>query len=282
MSNYVIRRMTRPELDIALAWAKLEGWRPGLHDAEHFYSTDPTGFFVGLLDDEPIACISGVKYGDDFGFIGLYIVKPEWRKQGFGLQLWQTAMSYLQGRNIGLDGVIEQQHNYKKSGFNIACRHVRYQGSHNNAKPAAVTGIVAIDAVPFDELLQYDRRYFPTARAGFLQSWIKQKQGTALAMRAGNGITGYGVVRACDGGFRIGPLFANSYGDAERLLSALLSHIPQNSDFFIDIPEPNQDALKLVTGYGMQAVFETARMYTQENPAIDLNGLFAVTTLELG
>ncbi|TAN71449.1 MAG: GNAT family N-acetyltransferase [Methylobacter sp.] len=282
MNNYVIRRMTRPELDIALAWAKLEGWRPGLYDAEHFYSTDPNGFFIGLLDDEPIGCISGVKYGDDFGFIGFYIVKPEWRNRGFGLQLWQTAMNYLQGRNIGLDGVIEQQHNYQKSGFHIACRHVRYQGAYNNEKTASVADIVEIDAVPFEQLLHYDSRYFPAPRAGFLQSWIKQKQGAALALAVENNISGYGVIRACDGGFRIGPLFANSYHDAEQLLGALLNHIPQNSDFFIDIPEPNQDALKLVSGYGMKAVFETARMYTQNNPAIDLNGLFAVTSLELG
>ncbi len=281
MSNYVIRCMTRPELDIALAWAKLEGWRPGVHDAEHFYATDPNGFLVGLLDGQPIACISGVKYADDFGFIGFYIVKPEWRNQGFGIRLWQTAMNYLQGRNIGLDGVIEQQHNYQKSGFHIACRHVRYQGA-NIAKPVPLTGIVAMDSVPFEHLLDYDRRYFPAPRAGFLQSWIQQRQGAALAMRVDDKITGYGVIRACDGGFRIGPLFADSYSAAEQLLNALLARIPQNSDFFIDIPEPNRDALKLVAGYGMQAVFETARMYTQKNPAIDLNGLFAVTSLELG
>ncbi|MDO9104498.1 MAG: GNAT family N-acetyltransferase [Methylovulum sp.] len=282
MSNYIIRSMTRPEIDLALAWAKLEGWRPGLHDAGHFYPTDPNGFFIGLLDGEPIGCISAVKYGDDFGFIGFYIVKPEWRGQGFGMRLWQTAMAYLQGRNIGLDGVIEQQHNYQKSGFHIACRNVRYQGAHDSAQAAPGPDIAAIDAVPFDALLQYDSRYFPASRAGFLQSWIKQKQGAALAALSANKISGYGVIRACDGGYRIGPLFADSPGDAAQLLSALLSHIPDDSDFFIDIPEPNQHALNLVTSYGMQPVFETARMYTQQNPAIDLSNLYGVTSLELG
>lgn len=282
MNNYIIRRMTRPELDTALVWAKQEGWRPGLYDAEHFYQTDPNGFFIGLLDDEPIACISGIKYGDDFGFIGFYIVKPEWRHQGFGLPLWQTAMDALQGRNIGLDGVIAQQHNYQKSGFHIVCRHVRYQGTHAGVKAMPDSGIVAINAVSFDALLQYDSRYFPASRTGFLQSWIKQKQGAALAALTENKISGYGVIRACDGGFRIGPLFADSYNVAEQLLSALLSTLPQGSDFFIDIPEPNANALKLVASYDMQPVFETARMYTQKNPAIDLTGLFGVTSLELG
>lgn len=282
MSHYTIRCMTRPELDIAVAWAKQEGWRPGLHDADHYYQTDPNGFFIALLDREPIGCISGVKYNNDFGFIGFYIVKPEYRGQGYGLQLWQTAMNYLEGCNIGLDGVIEQQPNYQKSGFHIACRNMRYQGANNTVLPEPAAGITTIDAVPFELLLQYDNRYFPTPRAVFLQSWIKQKQGTALAAITENDIKAYGVIRACDGGYRIGPLFADSYNDAEQLLNALLRHIPQGSDFFIDIPEPNEAALRLVNSRGMQPVFETARMYTQDAPAIDLNGVFGVTSLELG
>jgi len=282
MSNYVIRCMTRPELDTAIAWAKLEGWRPGLHDAGHYYQTDPNGFFIGLLDGEPIGCISGVKYSDDFGFIGFYIVKPEWRSRGFGLQLWQTAMDYLKGCNIGLDGVIEQQHNYQKSGFHIACNNMRYQGTRGNSHAAPSPAVVSIDAIPFDELLDYDRRHFPAPRAGFLQSWIKQEQGAALAMLVEGKISAYGVIRACDGGYRIGPLFADNYSIAEQLLEALLNPIPEGSDFFIDIPEPNRDAFKLVTRYNMQPVFGTARMYTQNNPAIDLNEVFGVTSLELG
>lgn len=282
MGNYVIRSMIHSELDIALDWAKQEGWRPGLFDAEHFYIADPNGFFIGLLDDEPIGCISGVKYSNDFGFIGLYIVKAEWRKQGFGLQLWQTAMHYLEGCNVGLDGVIEQQPNYQKSGFHTFCRHIRYQGTLINKKPIPSSDVVSIDAIPFDDLLSYDNRYFPAPRAGFLQLWLNQKQGTALAVLTESRISGYGVIRACDGGFKIGPLFADSAIDAESLLSALLSCIPQNSYFFMDIPELNQDALQLVTNHAMQPVFETARMYTKNNPAIDLNGVFAVTSLELG
>ncbi|MDD5275500.1 MAG: GNAT family N-acetyltransferase [Methylovulum sp.] len=282
MANYIIRNMTRPELDTAIAWAKQEGWRPGLYDADHYYQTDPTGFFIGLLDGEPIGCISAVKYTDDFGFIGFYIVKPEWRNQGFGMRLWQTAMAYLQGCNIGLDGVVEQQHNYQKSGFHTAYRQVRYQGNTGATKPTANPTIVAANTIPFDDLLQYDNRHWPVPRAKFLQSWLKQQEGVALAVLAENKLSGYGVIRACDGGYRIGPLFADNPHDAAQLLSALLSQLPEHSDFFIDVPEPNQDALKLVASYDMQPVFEAARMYTQKNPLIALHEVFGVTSLELG
>lgn len=64
---------------------------PGLHDADCYFSADPKGFLVGLLDDEPIATISVIKYDDAFGFLGFYIVKPEYQGQGYGLQLWQAG-----------------------------------------------------------------------------------------------------------------------------------------------------------------------------------------------
>ena len=43
------------ECEIAVEWAALEGWNPGIHDGDSFYSADPKGFLIGLLDDIPIA-----------------------------------------------------------------------------------------------------------------------------------------------------------------------------------------------------------------------------------
>ncbi|MDX1357050.1 MAG: GNAT family N-acetyltransferase, partial [Halomonas venusta] len=62
--------MNREELDLAMEWAAKEGWNPGLHDADCYFSADPQGFLVGLLDGEPIATISVIKYDDAFGFLG--------------------------------------------------------------------------------------------------------------------------------------------------------------------------------------------------------------------
>ena len=80
--------------DVAVEWAGREGWNPGLHDAPSFYATDPKGFFVGLLGDEPISCISAVAYDQSFAFLGFYIVKPEHRGKGYGQKIWNAAISY--------------------------------------------------------------------------------------------------------------------------------------------------------------------------------------------
>ncbi len=50
--DYTIKTMNRKEIDIAIDWAAKEGWNPGLHDADCYYTTDPNGFLIGLLGDE--------------------------------------------------------------------------------------------------------------------------------------------------------------------------------------------------------------------------------------
>ncbi|MFA5019183.1 MAG: GNAT family N-acetyltransferase, partial [Methylobacter sp.] len=101
--NYKIRTMSRDEINVAIDWAASEGWNPGLYDADCFYTADPEGFLVGELNNEPVATISAVKYGETFGFIGFYIVKPDYRGQGYGIQIWNAGLERLSGRNVGLD-----------------------------------------------------------------------------------------------------------------------------------------------------------------------------------
>jgi GNAT superfamily N-acetyltransferase len=86
--------MERAEVETAIEWAAREGWNPGLDDAGLFYDTDPKGFFGGELDGRLIAALAGVAYGAGFGFIGLYLVLPEFRGRGYGLQLWKEVMHY--------------------------------------------------------------------------------------------------------------------------------------------------------------------------------------------
>ncbi|MEZ4886661.1 MAG: GNAT family N-acetyltransferase [Chitinophagales bacterium] len=280
--HYTIRTMTRSEIDIAVEWAAKEGWNPGLQDADSFYAADPNGFLIGLLNGEPIACISAVRYGDSFGFIGFYIVHPDYRGKGYGLQIWDAALDYLKGRNVGLDGVLEQQENYKKSGFELAYRNIRFEGKSSGKFPQH-EGLVKLNSLPFEEIEAYDRTFFPDNRSAFLQSWIREsndKEGFAV-VKEGQ-LQGYGMIRKCGLGYKIGPLFADNANLAEVLLLALTANLSPEEVFYFDTPEVNQAAVDLAEKYGMKRVFETARMYNQSNPAIDLQRLFGVTTFELG
>ncbi|PSF32113.1 GNAT family N-acetyltransferase [Aphanothece hegewaldii CCALA 016] len=281
MTEYLIKTMNREEIDLAIAWAALEGWNPGLHDADCFYTADPNGFWVGLLDNEPISVLSTVKYGDDFAFLGFYIVKPEYRGQGYGFKLWNTALESLKGRNIGLDGVLAQQENYEKSGFQFAHRNIRYEGKGGIEVPHQKE-IIELKDLTFDYLCVYNGAFFPSDRTSFLQCWINQPESFALGILENSQLAGYGVIRACQTGYKIGPLFADNETLAESLFLALQSKIKPDTPIFLDTPEVNPTAIKLAERHGMKIVFETARMYTRNIPELPFERWFGVTTFELG
>jgi len=280
-TSIAIRPMTRAEIDLGIDWAAAEGWNPGLHDADSFYAADPGGFLVGLLGNEPVGMISAVKYGHTFGFIGFYIVRPVFRGRRHGLALWQAGMQALSGRLVGLDGVVAQQDNYRRSGFVLAYNNVRYEGVPCRSAKLD-KAIVPLRQVPFGEVLRYDADFFPDERAAFLGSWIAQRSSIALGVVRDSGLAGYGAIRPCRAGFKVGPLFADDAELADRLFRALVAQVPSGSPVQLDIPAVNSAALELVTAHGMAPVFETARMYTGTAPALTIDRLYGVTTFELG
>ena len=275
-----IRNVNLSEMHLLINWAAAEGWNPGLSDAECFFAADSQGFFVAELAGEPVGCISAVAYGTGFGFIGFYIVRPEYRGRGYGMRLWQAAMNYLGPRNIGLDGVVAQQANYQKSGFQLAYRNIRYEMRILN-KPSVTVGVVPLAEVPFEQLVAYDRTMFAFDRAVFLQQWISRPGTNARGIIRQGRLAGYGVLRTCREGCKIGPLFADGPTEAAELLAALTME-QREGPVFLDVPAVNPDALALVSNQGMAPVFETARMYTGTPPPVPLMKLFGVTSFELG
>jgi len=276
-----IRAMTRVEFDMAIEWAANEGWNPGLDDGSPFHSADPDGFIGAWLDGRLIACISAVRYGADFGFIGFYLCHPDYRGKGYGLQTWQAGMAHLGGRVIGLDGVIDQQANYRKSGFQLAHRNVRFGGTIT-CEPPADAKLRRIDGPLVDTILDYDAPFFAGLRQTFLRQWIApQATRSGFALVDDGNLTGYGIVRQCREGHKIGPLFADTESGADLLFRALAS-TNGGGPVYLDPPEPNAAATALAERYGLAPVFETARMYKGDPPDLPLARTYGITTFELG
>ena len=192
---------------------------------------------------------------------------------------------------VGLDGVLAQQANVGKSGFKYAYRNIRFMRAALQSVPGRSTstglcfknsGVVDIHTVPFANLCRYDQRYFPSQRQEFLRNWTKMPHSKAIAYVAGGEVRGYGVIRSCLEGYKIGPLLADRDDIAETLFTGLSSFAEPGSPIYLDVPEKNPAALALVARHGMAKVFETARMYTGDEPSIGVDGVYGVTTFELG
>jgi hypothetical protein len=228
MPDIRTERMSAEDMALAVDWAAAEGWNPGLDDAAAFHAADPEGHFLTRIDGRPVACISAVRYGPDYGFVGFYICLPEFRGRGLGMTTWNAALS----------------------GFVLKHRNIRYGG--------------------------------PAPRDRFLAAWLgacPTRRGLALIQDGA--VTGYGVVRRCRTGFKIGPLFAEDAVGADALFRALAADAA-GGEVFLDLPEPNGVAKALVEGYGLAPVFETARMYRGIDPDLSIPRTFGITTFELG
>jgi hypothetical protein len=281
--RYVLRHLDAAGLAACpIPWMQAAGWNPGLRDAETFITADPLGFLVGELEGQPIATVSGVRYDDTFGFIGCYIVAEPFRGQGYGLAIHEAARRHLAGCTQGGDGVLENVQKYQRIGRVFAHRNARYEFMRPASLPSPARALTDARAVPLDEILTLDRACFPAPRRSFLQAWIHQAGATALAVRDESGFAGYGVIRPCFRGWKIGPLFAKDPTTAEDLFRGLLQHVPVGDPCVLDIPEPNEDARQLVARHAMKEVFATARMYTGPFPKIQTGWVYGITTFELG
>jgi hypothetical protein len=180
----------------------------------------------------------------------------------------------------GLDGVVAQQANYRKSGFTRAWRNIRF-GGEAPAVTAAHADVVPAAGVPFAALQALDRTVFPAERPAFLRAWLGAPGHVALALRRDGAVAGFGAIRPCRSGHKIGPLIADTAADAETLATALLARV-EPGPVFLDVPEPHAEAIALARSLGLAPVFETARMYTGPAPALRTDRIFGITSFELG
>lgn len=283
-----IRRAADPATATTLLdWAAEEGWNPGRHDAEAFFAADTHGWWLAeTADGTPVGGLSLVL--DDsgaFAFLGLYIVRPQWRGQGIGLRVWRAALEASPAACIGLDGVVVQQANYARSGFALAFRNQRFRGDAAAlAAPASMTerGMVPLAEVPRAAVADLDRAVaYPGHRAAFLRRWSAPPDGAALGLMRDGALRGVGVIRRCREGHKIGPLIADGPAEAHSLIGALC-HRAGGGAVFLDVPHANPAALALARALDLEPVFETARMYRGTPAPLDHGRLFGVTTFELG
>lgn len=285
----------------ASEWARVEGWEPGLADARAFAEVDPDGWFSARVDDgsedkgQVVTTLSALSYDDTFGFIGLYITKPEFRGQGIGSQVWRMGREHLAAcTSVGLDGVLDREATYASDGFVRSHVTTRYAGSagalvatHGSNTPnLAAAGIDFVSVIPADapKLANFELEHslFPARREAFLRTWIATPNAPAIAAMTDDQVVGWGMIRPSVTGWRVGPLFALDEGVALALLVRLASFVNLNSTVYIDVPEPNTAAVRFVESAGFAPTFGCVRMYAGEFPNLALEKVYANTTFELG
>lgn len=281
--GFSVSIMNGNEVATLESWAAEEGWNPGLQDLERAHQADREAFVALRQEDQMVGGGSIISYDGAFGFMGLFIMRSDLRRQGLGAHLWHWRRDHLlarlhPGAAIGMDGVYEMVPFYERGGFQPAYRHVRYQG--------IAAGQAHADAIPlytddFADIADFDRAYFPAPRETFLRLWLSVPGAHLMGIRNQGRLVAYGMARPCRTGFKIGPLFADSEDDANRLLDTLMAKIAGHQ-VQIDVPEANPAAVALAKRFHLTEVFGCVRLYHGAAPDLPVDQIYAVTSLEFG
>lgn len=277
MTDSKCRVATLPEIRKILDWAADEGWNPGLDDAAAFHAADPEGFFIAEMAGKPVAAISVVNHSDDFSFLGLYLCLPEYRGQGIAYSLWAHALAHAGNRTVGLDGVPAQEANYARSGFSLAGRTRRLEGTF----PVVALSAHLATADDRDALANLDQRANGFARTKFLEAWTTNCESRrTVLLTDGNDIAGFATARICKEGCKVGPVVAPTTEQAFDLAVQAASSLRQTK-VILDIPDRSAAFDRLLRQQGFRETFATARMYRGDAPGAG-SDLQAIATMELG
>ena len=280
-----IREMSVEDLRLAFSWAVGEKWNPGKFDSESYLALGSDGFLMLYLDEEPVGSISLVRLSDEFAFIGLFIVKPEYRNKGLGTKLFKAALEKLGSvKTIGLYGVPSQVSRYKSHGFGSLGSTSRY--SRKSAADDVSSLLRSGTPGLFEAMCEYDRGVFPGNRSAWFKQMLQLPQTFAFVSLKGGVVNGFGIVRPLMEGFRVGPLYADDFESAQALFRVLSSRIPTGSSLILDSPETCSFIKMFAEWAGLELVSEVemSRMYKAQGGLVrpDPEKELAVASLELG
>ena len=273
-----LRNMTRAELETVLDWAADEGWNPGLDDVSAFFAADPSGFFVAEQDGRLAAAISVVNHSDSFAFLGLYICHPDYRGRGIGFTLWNHALEHAGARTVGLDGVPDQQANYRRSGFVLVSETARFEGTLSPVPNAALRPATDADLPKMIARCSAANGY---EMERFLETWFRpESHRESVVLDGPAGLSGFATWRRCRHGVKIGPLVADRLENATALRHGIAARLPAEN-FVIDVPREMSAVAEPCRRQGMECAFSTARMYRGMPPKPGRE-IHTIATLELG
>lgn len=297
MVSVTVRRAAESDFDWILDTAVQAGWNPGFHDARAFQAQDPEGFLVAEGGGVRLGCLSAIRYGSGFGFLGGVLAGAEAGTSDvvgkMTEALFSCGVERLEGRTVGMDVPPENEEAFTESGFRRDCELLRYEfcNSLSGAPlpegtnfpvicPSLAVSVTQTDCLA--DLLLFDCRIFGCSRADFLRYWLSMPGAPVAAACEGGEMRGYAVARPCKKGYTVGPLFAEDAAAAERIFRAVCSRLPGGLPVYLTIPASNERGMKMALMLNMEPVERLTRIVRGRGGELDSERVFGVTTLRLG
>jgi ribosomal protein S18 acetylase RimI-like enzyme len=277
------------ENDIKFAYktTKIEGWNYPEKDIKRMFSYHPSGCFIAETDGKQVGHVFSVNYGK-LGWIGLLIVKAEYRRKGIGTALMKKAISHLLTSRVEttrLEAVSAIANLYRKLEFVDEYDSLRFLGINRKIDYVASSNVKLLKEGMIRKVAMFDAEYFGANRTKVLSSLYHDHPKLCFVSCAGPELVGYIMCRMAEKGYRMGPWVCNPENPqaAKELLTECMKTMEENAKLYVGVPAVNKKAVEILQGFGFEQYSKSIRMhFGKELETECTTGIFAIGGPEKG
>ncbi len=252
--------MRQNDLTFALFLTNYEKWSDIAFDFETLISYPKQAAFILEADGKRVGMIGTVSY-EHMGFIGSFIVHPNYRGQGYGTALFDHGIDHLKKMGtelILLDAVEEAQSFYENKGFKTLFTSHRFRGTLRGKNSDYCRVMKKAD---FKDVVSVDSECFGEDRSHFLKSLLTNHPFHARILESSEGnIIGFAFASERSEFFRIGPMNILSRTNLARDLVLSIPLPNHEIEVRIGVPGYNEEALSMYRDLGIPESICSIRM----------------------
>ena len=249
--------MQHADIEAGLRLCRLAGWDQVHRDWRRFLDGPDSTVRAAVHGSDLIATIATIRYGAQFGWIGMVLVDPAGQGRGIGSAMVRDAVDSLADMpSVRLDATPAGRLVYQKHDFIDECSLTRMEAISVKVDHPPRTIVRAMTRGELPAVIAMDRSVFGAPRSNLLE-WMHDgaPEFAFIAERHGN-ICGYLFGRHGHQYEHLGPLVADELHIAMNLTKACLSR-HQDQAFVIDTPDQNEGWIRFLehTGFRPQRPF---------------------------
>jgi len=287
MKEPFVRPFLTQDIDLAYEMDAAEKWDHTRKDIERIFSYEPSGCFVAEVNGRSVGHVSSISYGR-LGWIGMLIVKPEYRRRGIGTLLTKRALAYLSERKVRttkLEAVPEIAGLYRKLGFREEFRSLRFVRHCEQAISIPNGRVEPLNEREIKMLAEFDAGYFGVNRYLVLNELHRCNPHLCFVSHKKSKITGYIMCCKSKSGYRIGPWVCESKDQeiAKRLLARVIMEIGHTVKSYVGALAINTTATTILQSLRFRQYSSSIRMRMGKKLGTEcVSGILAIGGPEKG
>lgn len=261
------RKMIVNDMPSALQLCRYAGWNQLERDWQIFLNESADGCFVAVHDQHKVVgTVSTINFEQRFGWIGMVIVDPNYKRQGIGTELLKCALNFLKDLPcMKLDATPAGKEVYVKLDFKDEYALSRMVGMSVNLgeKPEKIEA-KKMTSDDLADVFEKDRLIFGARRDSLLSQVYFNAPDLSYVVREKGQLTGYCFGREGFNFRHIGPIVADN-ADVARMLLAAAVMLPSSQPIVLDTMHFDKQWMRWLNSIGFAEQRPFIRMFKGNN-----------------